>query len=101
MIDDLSKFKCTKVLNVENLDLKNYEPMTYLDAMEKVFKSMDADLMMFGHTYETRDWAPRLSVWLDIPFLSDCININLSDSKLIVNRPIYQCKTYSKNSIIR
>ena len=96
LIDDLSKFKCTKVLNVENLDLKNYEPMTYLDAAEKVFKSMDADLIMFGHTYETRDWAPRLSARLDIPFLSDCININLSDSKLIINRPIYQAKLIQK-----
>ena len=99
LIDELIKFKCTKVLSIDSLDLKEYEPMTYLNVTEKVFNEIDADLIMFGHSYETRDWAPRLSARLDVPFLSDCISVDLSDSGLIVNRPIYQAKLIQKITI--
>tara|TARA_B100001989_G_C24550789_1_gene474484 strand:+ start:5548 stop:6492 length:945 start_codon:yes stop_codon:yes gene_type:complete len=99
LISELTKFKCTKVLSIDSLDLKEYEPMTYLNVTEKVFNEIDADFIMFGHSYETRDWAPRLSARLDVPFLSDCVSVNSSDSVLTVNRPIYQAKLIQKITI--
>ena len=99
LISELTKFKCTKVLSVDSLDLKEYEPMTYLDVTEKVFNEINADIIMLGHSYETRDWAPRLSARLDVPFLSDCVSVNSSDSVLTVNRPIYQAKLIQKITI--
>ena len=99
LISELTKFKCTKVLSIDSLDLKEYEPMTYLNVTEKVFNEINADIIMFGHSYETRDWAPRLSARLDVPFLSDCISVNSSDSVLTVNRPIYQAKLIQKITI--
>ena len=99
LISELTKFKCTKVLSIDSLDLKEYEPMTYLNVTEKVFNEINADIIMFGHSYETRDWAPRLSARLDVPFLSDCVSVNSSDSVLTVNRPIYQAKLIQKITI--
>ena len=46
---------------------------------------------MFGHSYETRDWVPRLSARLDIPFISDCIQFKM-DVDLTFVRFIYQGK---------
>jgi len=99
LVSDLTKFKCTNVLSIDSLDLKEYEPMTYLNVTEKVFNEINADIIMFGHSYETRDWAPRLSARLDVPFLSDCVSVNSSDSVLTVNRPIYQAKLIQKITI--
>ena len=99
LISELTKFKCTKVLSIDSLDLKEYEPMTYLNVTEKVFNEINADIIMLGHSYETRDWAPRLSARLDVPFLSDCVSVNSSDSVLTINRPIYQAKLIQKITI--
>ena len=49
------------------------------------------DFFIFGHTYETRDWVPRLSARLDAPFLSDCIGMNLEGS-ITFTRALYQNK---------
>ena len=51
LIDELTKFKCTKVLSIDSLDLKEYEPMSYLKITEKVFNEIDADFIIFGHSY--------------------------------------------------
>ena len=99
LVSDLTKFKCTNVLSIDSLDLKEYEPMTYLNVTEKVFNEINADIIMLGHSYETRDWAPRLSARLDVPFLSDCVSVNSSDSVLTINRPIYQAKLIQKITI--
>ena len=99
LIEELTKFKCAKVLSIDSLDLKEYEPMAYLNITEKVFNEIDADFIMFGHSYETRDWAPRLSARLDVPFLSDCISVDSSSSVLTINRPIYQAKLIQKVTI--
>ena len=99
LVSDLTKFKCTNVLSIDSLDLKEYEPMTYLNVTEKVFNEINADIIMLGHSYETRDWAPRLSARLDVPFLSDCVSVNSSDSVLTINRPIYQAKLIQKLTI--
>ena len=51
--------------------------------------------MVFGHTYETRDWVPRLSARLDKAFVSDCVNVQF-ESDLHFIRPIYQAKLNEK-----
>ena len=59
--------------------------------MEEVAREESADILIFGHTYETRDWVPRLSARLDIPFVSDCINFRM-DNHLTLIRSVYQGK---------
>tara|TARA_B100000579_G_scaffold169508_1_gene138018 strand:- start:7332 stop:8279 length:948 start_codon:yes stop_codon:yes gene_type:complete len=99
LIENLSQYKCNKVLSIKNIDLNEYDPMIYLDGAEQTFKLLNADLIMFGHSYETRDWVPRLSARLDIPFISDCVNCELIDSTVTLNRPIYQAKLIQKISL--
>ena len=99
LVENLSQYKCNKVLSIKNIDLNEYDPMIYLDGAEQTFKLLNADLIMFGHSYETRDWVPRLSARLDIPFISDCVNCELIDSTVTLNRPIYQAKLIQKISL--
>ena len=96
LVEHLTKYKCNKVLSIKNIDLNEYDPMIYLDGAEQTFKSLNADLIMFGHSYETRDWVPRLSARLDVSFISDCVNCELTDSTITLNRPIYQAKLIQK-----
>ena len=87
------------------INLKKYNPLFYVDVFEKIFNLYNPRLVCFGHTYETRDWVPRLSARLNIPLISDCIEINNNNNTIECIRPVYQAKLNEKihltsNSIV-
>ena len=93
--DNLSKYNLTKIILVENDQLKNFNPIYYLNTIEELYNNYSPNLICFGHTYQTRDWVPRLSARLDIPFVSDCTYFEKSDTFNFI-RPIYQAKLNEK-----
>ena len=87
----LINYDIDEIITLENEKLMTYNPLYYLKAMEEIAKSNSPDAMVFGHTYEARDWVPRLSARLDIPFVSDCIDYK-NDDKFLLTRSVYQGK---------
>jgi electron transfer flavoprotein alpha subunit len=59
--------------------------------MEQVIADTAANVVIFGHTYQVRDWVPRLSARLDAPFISDCVDAEGS-AGLTGIRQVYQGK---------
>ncbi len=92
--NELTKFNLQKVILVNNSKLSNYNPLNFAASMEQVISKESPDLIIVGHTYEARDWVPRLSARLDLPFVSDCTGFK-SDERLIVIRSIFQGKISS------
>ena len=78
LADQLASYQSNGVIIIDNSELKNYNPIYYLSALESIFSKYTPDLLFFGHTYETRDWVPRLSARLDLPFISDSTNFTES-----------------------
>ena len=76
LADQLASYKSNGVIIINNSELKNYNPIYYLSALESICNKYTPDLLFFGHTYETRDWVPRLSARLDLPFISDSTNFS-------------------------
>jgi len=91
LASSLTQYKLDGILTVDNERLSNYHPLSYLETFNQLNTKYKPELIIFGHTYETRDWVPRLSAKLDIPFISDCISIDYT-SNTMVSRPIYQAK---------
>lgn len=94
----LINYDVNEIITIDNENLKAYNPLYYLKAMEEIVKSTSPDAIVFGHTYEARDWVPRLSARLDIPFISDCIDYKNED-KFLLTRSVYQGKLNSDISI--
>ena len=78
---ELTKYDLEEVLLIEDDKLITFNPLYYLKALEKVAKVESPDIIVFGHTYETRDWVPRLSARLNMPFISDSTNFNFINWK--------------------
>tara|TARA_B100000945_G_scaffold118626_1_gene94321 strand:- start:84 stop:1037 length:954 start_codon:yes stop_codon:yes gene_type:complete len=76
----------------DNNNLQEYHPYRYTDLAENLINSTEPNLILVGHTYQARDWVPRLSARLDIPFISDCINLSYDGAKTIFTRQVYQGK---------
>ena len=91
----LSSYKLNSVIYINNSELETYNPEYYLKSLELLNNELNPDLMVFGHSYETRDWVPRLSARLDKAFISDCVKVQF-ESNLYFIRPIYQAKLNEK-----
>ena len=91
IVDQLTGYDLNEILVIENPQLENYNPLYYVKAMEDVAVAEPPDILIFGHSYEARDWVPRLSARLDIPFISDCIGFK-NDGELTLVRSVYQGK---------
>jgi len=89
--DTLSAYNLDSIISIDNENLKTYKPLYFLEALKQIDDSINPNIFIFGHTYETRDWVPRLSAKLNIPFIPDCTGFNFSGS-LSLTRPIYQAK---------
>ena len=94
----LTDYDVAEVIVVEDDKLNTFNPLFYLKALEDIAKAESPDIIVFGHTYEARDWAPRLSARLDIPLISDCIGFKKED-KLTFIRSIYQGK-FNSDSLV-
>tara|TARA_Y100001970_G_scaffold143549_1_gene176429 strand:- start:919 stop:1863 length:945 start_codon:yes stop_codon:yes gene_type:complete len=90
LCDTLCKYKVDTIFSISSPELSQYDSINYVSVMEHVINSQSPSLVLFGHTYEVRDWVPRLSARLDIPFISDCVEINHEGPKFI--RQAYQGK---------
>ena len=87
----LLEYECDSVIILDNSQLQSYNPLFFVEAFNQISDQINPDLFIFAHSYETRDWVPRLSARLDIPFISDCTNFTFNE-KFIFTRPIYQAK---------
>jgi len=89
--NELTKYDLDKIYSFKNSNLDDYSPLFFIKAMENMIEEIKPDIIIFGHTYQTRDWVPRLSARLDIPFISDCTGIKIEDDLKFV-RQLYQGK---------
>ena len=100
--DELSNFSSDKLILGDSTDLQDYNPLFYTSAVEKLIKEHSFDLIILGHTYQARDWVPRLSARCDIPFISDCIDYSIEGGSIEWIRSLYRakinCKIRAKNS---
>ena len=92
--EDLSQYDINEIILINNDYLDEYNPLHFLEVFSNLDNQYNPDFFIFGHTYETRDWVPRLSARLDIPFISDSIGMRVEDN-IIFTRSLYQNKINS------
>ena len=93
---ELNQFEATNILVGNNQELENYNPLFFTSAVEHIINSNNYDLIIVGHTYQARDWVPRLSARKDIPFISDCIDYLIEDNVIQWVRSLYRAKINSQ-----
>ena len=71
---ELENIQLKEVLKVKNEFVESYNADGFTEIISQVIRDEAPENIMLGHTYQTRDFAPRLSAKLDIPFLPDIIS---------------------------
>jgi electron transfer flavoprotein alpha subunit len=90
---DLVAYRLDEVLTVEHDLLEKYTPDAYALALRQVIESTKPGLVLFPHTYQVRDFAPKLAASLDKGMIGDCIGYRYENSKLIFVRQMFQGRT--------
>ena len=65
-----------KVLIVDHELVKSYNADGYASIVSQVIGTLSPNLIVAGHTYQTRDFMPRVSAKLRIPFIPDIVSMN-------------------------
>ncbi len=80
------------VLTVDHPDLASYTPDGFVAAFAAVVADIAPDLVFLAHTYQTREFAPRLAARLGRSLIADCVGVGPRDGRLAFVRPMFQGK---------
>ncbi|MBW2062708.1 MAG: electron transfer flavoprotein subunit alpha/FixB family protein [Deltaproteobacteria bacterium] len=81
-----------RVLVVNNGNWDTSLPEPYQKILVPLIKKRKPKIVLLGHSSFGMDLAPSLSVELEAPLITDCIDINIEDSTLLITRSIYNGK---------
>ena len=89
---ELSAAAVQEVLAVDGPALAAYTPEGYSLALRKVIENRKPDWVIFSHTYQVRDFAPKLAAMLDRSLAGDCLGYRREDGRMIFVRQVFQGK---------
>jgi electron transfer flavoprotein alpha subunit len=80
------------VYTVESEWLKSYTADGYTSAFKQVIEQMQPAMVLMTHTYEVRDFAPKLAASMKRMLLGDNIGYKIEDGRVVFTRQIFQGK---------
>src|SRR6202158_744974 len=91
--DEVAAKNVGEVRKVEHDLLEAYTADGYCAALKQVVESAKPELVLFPHTYQVRDFAPKLAAMLGKGMIGDCIGYRNESGKLVFVRQMFQGKT--------
>jgi electron transfer flavoprotein alpha subunit len=92
LTSELTDKKLDHVYAVEHDLLKDYTPDTYTSAVRQLVEQTQAGIVIFPHTYQVRDFLPKLATALGRVAVSDVVAHRIEDGKLVLVRQLFQGK---------
>lgn len=80
------------VYTVEHEWLQSYTADGYTHAFRQVLDQLQPALILMTHTYEVRDFAPKLAASLERVLLGDNVSYKIEEGKPVFTRQIFQGK---------
>lgn len=89
---EVASKKVAKIYEIESPELHTYTPDGYAAALKPFLASRQPRLVLMPHTYQVRDFVPKLAVALERTVISDCIGYHKQNEKLLFTRQMFQGK---------
>ena len=77
---------------VTDARLENYTADGVTRAFQQVIAQTQPSLVLMSHTYEVRDFAPKLAASMGRALVGDCIGFRIEGTELVLTRQIFQGK---------
>ncbi len=89
---ELATAAVREVVTLEGDMLEPYTPDGYTAALQDAIGQLSPSLVMLPHTYQTRDFAPKLAARMDRAILTDVTALKTIDGAMAFVRPMFQGK---------
>ncbi|MBS1792630.1 MAG: electron transfer flavoprotein subunit alpha/FixB family protein [Acidobacteria bacterium] len=85
----IAEYDLEKVIVAKNEKLGIYTPDGYADAWEDIVKRENPQYVVMAHTYQVRDFAPKVAARLGREVVGDCIRYKSEGGQLVFTRRIF------------
>ena len=89
---ELAAYRAKEVVVIENAVLAVYTPDGFTAALEQAVRSLGPALVVLPHTYQTRDFAPKLAARMNAALVTDVTGVKQAGGQLAFVRPMFQVK---------
>jgi len=84
--------KLVKVYAIESAKLQPYTPDAFAQALKSFLEKHPAKLVLMPHTYQVRDFVPKLATALGSTAITDAVGYKYEGGKLMFTRQMFQGK---------
>ena len=77
LIDEIISYGADKVYKVEDSVFENYNTDPYTKAMVELIQEYKPEILLFGATFDGRDFASRIAVRIDTGLTADCTELSV------------------------
>jgi electron transfer flavoprotein alpha subunit len=93
LADEAAGYKLSEVLLIEHDLLEHYTADGFSIALRQAIGQAKPELVLLPHTYQVRDFAPKLAASLGKGMIADCIGYRQENGRLVFVRQMFQGKT--------
>lgn len=90
--NELAAKKVSKVYALESPKFEPYTPDAFAAGLKQFIESKKPNLVLMPHTYQVRDFVPKLATAMGRAVVSDCIGFKKDQDKLLFTRQMFQGK---------
>jgi electron transfer flavoprotein alpha subunit len=92
LANEVAAKKVSKVYAIESPKLEPYTPDAFAAGLKQFLESNKPKLVLMPHTYQVRDFVPKLATAMGRTVISDCIGYKKAGEKLSFTRQMFQGK---------
>ena len=89
---EIAAKKVSQVYAIESAQLEPYTPDAFSAVLKQFVESKQPKLVLMPHTYQVRDFIPKLATAMGRTAISDCIGYKKDGAKLLFTRQMFQGK---------
>jgi electron transfer flavoprotein alpha subunit len=89
---EIGSKKVAKVYSIQSPALNPYTPDAFSAGLKQFVQSKQPKLVLMPHTYQVRDFVPKLAAAMGRSVISDCIGYRKEDDRLLFTRQMFQGK---------
>jgi len=90
--EQASDYKVQNLILADHDMTSTYSADGYSKVLSDVIKDLSPKYVIMGHSYMVRDFLPRVSAKLDIPFVSDIISVTYDGDSPVFARQVFNAK---------
>ena len=95
LANEASAYNIGEIIRVNNVLLASYSSDGYAEAVKQIIEQENPTYVLFGHTYQVRDFAPKVSAKLMKPFLVDNVAVITDGGKAVFTKQMFNAKLFS------